>query len=50
LIKTKPLGDASAIYIDYKPENEAARKTYASVGFVETGEIEDGMVIARYAL
>lgn len=32
--------------ISYEPDNEAARKLYASYGFVETGEIEDGEVLA----
>jgi len=32
--------------ISYEPENDAARKLYASVGFVETGEIFDGEVVA----
>jgi diamine N-acetyltransferase len=32
--------------ISYEPENEGARKLYASLGFVETGEIVDGEVVA----
>ncbi len=32
--------------ISYEPNNEVARKLYASLGFVETGEIYDGEVVA----
>jgi diamine N-acetyltransferase len=32
--------------ISYEPENEGARKLYASLGFVETGGIVDGEVVA----
>lgn len=32
--------------ISYEPENEGARKLYASLGFVETGEIIEGEVVA----
>ena len=35
------------IGISYEPENEVARKLYASLGFVETGEIDHGEVIAE---
>lgn len=50
LIKTYPQGDAKAVYISYHPDNEAARRLYASFGFVETGDISDGEVVARLAL
>jgi len=32
--------------ISYEPENNVARKLYASKGFVETGEIFEGEVVA----
>lgn len=35
-----------AIGISYEPDNDVARKLYASLGFVETGEIFEGEVIA----
>jgi diamine N-acetyltransferase len=42
---------AQALYLAYTPENEAARRSSISQGFVETGEIDpDGRVIARCAL
>jgi len=53
-LQTKPRGEAPAIYVSYASDNDAVRKLYASVGFVETGEIdedEDGIeVVARFAL
>jgi diamine N-acetyltransferase len=30
--------------ISYEPENDGARKLYAKLGFVETGEMVDGEV------
>ncbi len=38
--------DCQEIDISYEPENEVARRLYASLGFRETGEIDDGEVIA----
>lgn len=35
-----------AVGISYEPENDVARKLYASLGFVETGEIFEGEVVA----
>lgn len=50
LIKTLPQGNATSVFLSYEPENEVARKLYASFGFVETGDIDEGEVIARLAL
>lgn len=36
--------------ISYEPENEVARKLYAQLGFVETGEISHGEVVAELKL
>jgi diamine N-acetyltransferase len=33
--------------LSYSPENTAARALYASLGFVETGEMEDDELVAR---
>lgn len=33
--------------ISYEPDNDVARKLYASLGFVETGEIFEGEVVAE---
>lgn len=34
--------------LSYSPENTAARRLYADLGFVETGEMEDDEIVARY--
>jgi diamine N-acetyltransferase len=36
--------------LSYEPENEVARRAYATLGFVETGETEDDEVVARLRL
>jgi diamine N-acetyltransferase len=36
--------------LSYDPRNTAARQLYASLGFTETGEIEDGESVARKRL
>lgn len=49
-IRTFPYGNTSAVYLSYEPENTVAKSLYASVGFVETGEIEDGELVAKFDL
>jgi diamine N-acetyltransferase len=39
-----------SVGISYEPENEVARKLYASLGFAETGEIYGGEIIAVYKI
>jgi len=39
-----------SVSICYEPENDAARRLYASLGFAETGLDEDGEMIARLEL
>jgi diamine N-acetyltransferase len=39
-------GDVQQVAISYKPENEPARKLYASFGFVEPGEMLEDEVLA----
>ncbi|MEO8286952.1 MAG: hypothetical protein ABI670_11010 [Chloroflexota bacterium] len=41
-----PIDKVKGITLSYRPANEGARKAYASVGFRETGEIEEGEVVA----
>jgi diamine N-acetyltransferase len=36
--------------LSYEPENQVARRTYATLGFVETGETQDDEVVARLRL
>ena len=36
------------VALSYSPENTAARALYLSIGFVETGEMEDDEIVARY--
>ncbi|MCL2620139.1 MAG: GNAT family N-acetyltransferase [Defluviitaleaceae bacterium] len=49
-LKTQPQGKADSISVCYEPTNEVSRKLYTSLGFVETGHIDDGEVIARFVL
>lgn len=48
LLEEKPGCDE--IYISWVPENIAAENLYESLGFVKTGEIDDGEIIARLEL
>ncbi len=45
-IRTWPCGKAELCWISYEPENEIARKLYASLGFEETGEMDDDEIVA----
>jgi diamine N-acetyltransferase len=40
----------NAVLISFVPDNDAAQKLYASLGFEDTGEIEDGEMVYRLAL
>lgn len=49
--KTKPTGiEAKYAYTSYSPDNEAAAKTYASLGYEPTGQILHKEVVVRLAL
>lgn len=48
LLEGKP--DCGGISISWVPENAAAEKLYEKPGFMKTGEIEDGEVVARLDL
>ncbi|MEU4216189.1 GNAT family N-acetyltransferase [Actinoplanes sp. NPDC026623] len=41
--------DCPNVALSYVPENTAARALYASLGFVETGEMDDDEIVARWA-
>ena len=45
-IKTRPRGEAEACATSYNPENEVAKKLYASFGFAENGEMDEDEVVA----
>ena len=45
-IRTFPCGKADRCWLSYEPENDAARRLYASFGFRETGETDGEEVIA----
>ena len=40
--------DTPNVALSYAPENTAARALYLSLGFVETGEMEDDEIVARW--
>lgn len=50
LIRNFPCGEASVVNISYEPENVAAKKLYSYFGFVETGKVEEGEIVAVLSL
>lgn len=50
LIRTFPYGETEVVYLSYEPENVVAKLLYASLGFVETGKIEEGELVAKLTL
>ena len=38
---------SAGLALSYQPENTVAKQLYASLGFVETGEVDDDEVVAR---
>ena len=50
LIRRARAGGHPSVALSYLPTNEVARALYGSLGFVETGEIEDDEVVARRRL
>ncbi len=49
-IRSRPCGDAKCCWLSYEPENVAAKNLYRSFGFVETGDMDEGEVIAALEL
>ncbi|MBQ5991617.1 MAG: GNAT family N-acetyltransferase, partial [Clostridia bacterium] len=45
-IKTWPRGEAELCVTSYNPENEVAKKLYASFGFTENGEMDEDEIVA----
>lgn len=50
MIKEFSLNKKAAVYLSYEPENDIARKLYRTLGFQETGEVEEGEVVAKLCL
>ena len=50
IARLKPIPGYNAILISFVPGNEAAEKLYTSLGFVDTGEIDEGEIVYRLAL
>lgn len=50
LSRLRPVAGYNAVLISFIPENTAAQNLYASLGFVDTGEIEEGEVVYRLPL
>ena len=49
-LRQMPNGKVDYCYTQYEPENVAVKKMYESLGFVETGEIDDGELVMRLKL
>jgi diamine N-acetyltransferase len=47
LARLRAMPGCEQVAISYEPENEVARRLYASVGFRETGEVVEGETVAR---
>ena len=45
-IKSFPCGKSEYCWLSYEPENEVARQLYRSFGFIETGDMVGGEIIA----
>jgi len=50
LIRSSTYGKASVVSLSYEPENVIAKKLYKSFGFMETGEVDDGELVAKLIL
>lgn len=50
LQRLRAIPSYNAVLISFVPDNDAARALYASLGFEDTGEIEDGEIVYRLAL
>lgn len=49
-VKTRPEGPAKKLYLSYVPGNAAAEHVYESLGFVQTGDMQDGEIMMAYDL
>jgi diamine N-acetyltransferase len=46
----RTIPDCKAVYISFRPENQTARALYASMGFLDTGVVQDGEIVYRLPL
>lgn len=49
-LKDMPYGKANKVLLSYVPGNEHASGLYTNVGFVETGEVDEGEIVMAYDL
>lgn len=49
-IKSLPCGKAEYCWLSYEPENTVAKELYKSFGFKETGDMDEGEIIATLRL
>ncbi len=47
LNRLKTVPDYAGVLISFVPDNDAARQLYASLGFLDTGEMDDGEIVYR---
>jgi diamine N-acetyltransferase len=47
LDRLRAISGCDEVAISYEPENDVARRLYASFGFRETGEVVEGETVAR---
>jgi len=50
LLETRPHGPASHIVTSFVPGNDVAKGLYLSLGFVETGELDEEELVAKYEM
>lgn len=46
----KETGKFDNVFLDYVPDNAVGKHLYESIGFVDTGEIEDGEIVMKLEL
>lgn len=42
--------ECAEIYLSYEPDNITAEKLYSTIGFIKTGEIEEGELVSKLSL
>ena len=42
--------ECTEIYLSYEPDNTIADKLYGTIGFVKTGEVEDGELVSKLCI